>query len=57
MKKIFTLCGSANCMNKGYFKNYLVKWFYGGEFSKKYIPLCPKCVQLWKDKIIIQKDH
>lgn len=28
------LCGSANCMNKGYFKYYLVKWFYGGEYSK-----------------------
>lgn len=55
-KKIFTLCGSANCMNKGYFENYLVRWFYGGEYSKKYIPLCPKCVPLWKNEIISKKE-
>ena len=46
----YTLCASANCMNRGYFKNYLVRWFYGGEESKKIIPLCEKCVSLWKKK-------
>lgn len=50
------LCGSANCMNKGFFKTYLVRWFYGGEESKKYIPLCPKCVPLWRKNIISQKE-
>lgn len=30
-----TICASANCMNKGFFKNYLVRWFYGGKESKK----------------------
>lgn len=50
------LCGYANCMNKGFFDFYLVRWFYGGKESKKYIPLCPKCVPLWRKNIISQKD-
>lgn len=44
-----TICGSANCVNKGYFKCYLVRWFYSGKESKKIIPLCEKCASLWKE--------
>lgn len=51
-----TVCASANCMNRGYFDFYLVRWFHGGEESKKYIPLCPKCVPLWKEDIISKKE-
>lgn len=51
-----TVCASANCMNRGYFDFYLVRWFHGGEESKKYIQLCPKCVPLWKKDIIRKKE-
>lgn len=47
-KMKITVCASANCMNRGCFKNYLVRWFHGGEESKKIIPLCKKCASLWR---------